>query len=120
MAAYKVVLTVKDSYGNLKEVDSGSINVGLADLTDDELADIEKSLLEKYVTDAELEETLDNLTIDTKTPVYVPEVTPDNILVFTLQDEASEERLEFDIDKSNDWNETDNTTGSSYIWEPMQ
>ena len=52
--------------------------------------------------------------------VYVPEVTPDNMLVFTLMDDATEERLEFDIDKSNNWNETDNTVGSNYIWEPMQ
>ena len=52
--------------------------------------------------------------------VYVPEVTADNMLVFTLMDEATEERLEFDIDKSNNWDETDNTVGSNYIWEPMQ
>ena len=52
--------------------------------------------------------------------VYVPEVTANNMLVFTLTDEPTEERLEFDIDKSNDWNETDNTVGSNYIWEPMQ
>ena len=53
-------------------------------------------------------------------PICVPEVTPDNILVFTLMDEPTEERLEFDIDKSNDWSETDNTMGSNYIWEPMK
>lgn len=52
--------------------------------------------------------------------VYVPEVTPDNMLVFTLQDEITDEYLEFDIDKSNDWDETDNTVGSNYLWEPMQ
>ena len=52
--------------------------------------------------------------------VYVPEVTPNNTLVFTLQSDVTEEKLEFDIDKSNDWNETDNTVGSNYIWEPMQ
>ena len=52
--------------------------------------------------------------------VYVPEVTPDNMLVFTLTDEVTDERLEFDIDKSNNWDETDNTVGSNYIWEPMQ
>ena len=52
--------------------------------------------------------------------VYVPEVTANNMLVFTLTDEATEERLEFDIDKSNNWNETDNTMGSNYIWEPMK
>ena len=54
------------------------------------------------------------------TMVYVPEVTEDNMLVFTLTEGAAEERLEFDIDKSNNWNETDNTFGSNYIWEPMQ
>ena len=54
------------------------------------------------------------------TMVYVPEVTQDNILVFTLTEEPTEERLEFDIDKSNDWSETDNTMGSNYIWEPMK
>jgi hypothetical protein len=57
---------------------------------------------------------------DGKTLVYVPEVTPNNMLVFTLQDEPTDERLEFDIDKSNDWSETDNTIGSNYVWEPMQ
>lgn len=52
--------------------------------------------------------------------VYVPEVTADNMLVFTLQEGETEERLEFDIDKTNDWSETDNTMGSNYIWEPMK
>ena len=52
--------------------------------------------------------------------IYVPNVTVDNMLTFTLQDAPSEDYLEFDIDKSNDWNATDNTVGSAYIWEPMQ
>ena len=52
--------------------------------------------------------------------VYVPEVTANNMLIFTLTDEPTEERLEFDIDKSNNWNETDDTVVSNYIWEPMQ
>jgi hypothetical protein len=50
----------------------------------------------------------------------VPQVTPDNMLKFTLTDEATEEEMAFDIDKSNDWNEMDGTTGSAYVWEPMQ
>lgn len=52
--------------------------------------------------------------------IYVPNVTEDNMLVFTLQESPGDERLEFDIDKSNDWNETDNTTSSNYVWEPME
>ena len=52
--------------------------------------------------------------------VYVPEVTSNNMLVFTLQEGETEERLVFDIDKSNNWDETDHTVSSNYIWEPMQ
>jgi PKD repeat protein len=69
MATYKVWLTVKDSYGNTKEIDGGNINVDLATLTPDELAQIEEALpledyikrenlnteLEDYATDKELE-----------------------------------------------------------------
>jgi hypothetical protein len=93
MAKYKVLLTVKDRYGSLKELDAGHIDVDTK-LTDEDLAKI-------------------------NVPVYVPDVTQDNILKYTLTESATEDVLEFDIDKSNDWNETDNTIGSSYMWEPM-
>ena len=59
MATYKVWLTVKDSYGNTKEIDGGTINVDLATLTPDEVNQIEEALpLEDYIRrdnlDAEL------------------------------------------------------------------
>ena len=94
MATYKVWLTVKDRYGCVKELDAGHIEV------DNKLSD----------------EDLNKL----KVPVYVPDVSPDNILKYTLTEEATEKVLEFDIDKSNDWNDLDGTVGSSYVWEPMQ
>lgn len=94
MSTYKVWLTVKDRYGTIKELDGGNIEIQNT-LTEEDLSKI-------------------------KVPVYVPDVTPDNILKYTLSDEATEKLLEFDIDKSNDWDETDNTVGSSYIWEQMQ
>jgi hypothetical protein len=50
MAKYKVWLTVKDRYGNIKELDSGTIDVALNDLTDTELEVIDKH----YATDTEL------------------------------------------------------------------
>ena len=103
MAKYKVWLTVKDSYGNTKELDGGNVDINL---NKDDMGTI-------------IDNIKDNIVIDNKSPVYVPEVTPDNMLKFKLTDEATEEELEFDIDKSNDWNKTDNTTGSSYVWEPM-
>jgi hypothetical protein len=103
-ATYKVWLTVKDSYGNTKELDGGNIDINL----------------EKEDVDTIVDTLKDNITIEAKSPVYVPQVTPDNMLKFTLTDEATEEEMAFDIDKSNDWNEMDGTTGSAYVWEPMQ
>jgi hypothetical protein len=103
MATYKVWLTVKDKYGNTKELDGGNIDINL-----------DKDDVENIVDNLK-----DNITIETKSPIYVPEVTPDNKLKFTLADEATEEKLEFDIDKSNDWNALENTMGSNYVWEPM-
>jgi hypothetical protein len=104
MAKYKVWLTVKDSYGNTKELDGGNVDINLDEEDVDTIVDNIK----------------DNIIIDTKSPVYVPEVTPDNMLKFKLTDEATEEELEFDIDKSNDWDEMDHTEGSSFVWEPMK
>ena len=52
--------------------------------------------------------------------VYVPNVTPDNILEFTLQNAPTEDHYEFDIDVSNNWidDETgDDATNSNYTWE---
>lgn len=97
MATYKVWLTVKDRYGKVKELDGGNIKVSQDKLTDEDLNEIKESI-----------------------PVYVPEVTPDNMLVYTRATGETASRLEFDIDKSNNWDETDNTVGSSYIWESMQ
>ena len=97
MATYKVMLTVKDRYGQTKELNGGNIEISPEGLTDGDLDKIKDQL-----------------------PVYVPDVTQDNMLIYTLEHGETEERLVFDIDKSNDWNETDNTVGSSYIWEPMQ
>lgn len=104
MAKYKVWLTVKDSYGNTKELDGGNVDINLDEEDVDNIVDNLK----------------DNITIEAKSQVYVPEVTQDNMLKFKLTDEATDEELEFDIDKSNDWNNIEQTSGSNYVWEPMQ
>lgn len=105
MAKYKVWLKVKDSYGNTKELDGGNIDINLNTEDVETIVDSIK----------------DSITVETKSPVYVPEVTPDNMLKFKLTDEVTKEELEFDIDKSNDWNSMDtNTTSSSYAWEQME
>lgn len=97
MAKYKVMLTVKDRYGATKELDAGTIDIDYDNLTEEDIDKLKKNI-----------------------PVYVPDVTPDNMLVYTLEQGETEERLEFDIDKSNDWNKIDHTTGSSFVWEPMK
>lgn len=97
MATYKVLLTVKDRYGCTKELDGGSIDVDFDKLSDKDVNDIQTIL-----------------------PVYVPEVTADNMLVYTREQGKTDERLEFDIDKTNDWDKIENTVGSNYVWEPMQ
>lgn len=98
MATYKVWLTVKDSYGNIKEIDGGNITVDRSKLTEEELSTLREAM-----------------------PVYVPDVTPDNMLVYTLEQDKKDDRLEFDIDKTNDWNETGSASSeqTSYIWESM-
>jgi hypothetical protein len=106
MATYKVWLTVKDSYGKTKELDGGVIDVDLKQVTED--------VIDK------IEDTLDEIVPDVKPAVYVPNVTPNNILEFNLQDEATDKHLEFDIDKTNDWNAIEHTSGSNYVWERMQ
>lgn len=96
-ATYKVLLTVKDRYGRTKELNGGRIDINHDKLTDEDLNELKESL-----------------------PVYVPHVTPNNMLEYTLEHGETDEKLVFDIDKTNDWNDTDNTVGSNYMWEPMQ
>jgi hypothetical protein len=62
MAKYKVWLTVKDSYGNLKEVEGGTINVDLDAEALDKIEEafplndfLKKSEIDYLATDAEVE-----------------------------------------------------------------
>lgn len=65
MAKYKVWLTVKDTYGNTKEVDGGTIDVELDTLLESELNKIEESLpLEHYIKKVELPAELDEYATD--------------------------------------------------------
>lgn len=74
MAKYKVWLTVKDSFGNTKEIDGGTIDVNLSALSPEEIDHIEEALpledyikrenldieLDAYATDREVEHAVDN------------------------------------------------------------
>lgn len=64
MATYQVWLTVKDSYGNLKEVSGGTINVDLsADLskmTAEEASQVAKKLDPYFTTSAEVERAVEH------------------------------------------------------------
>ena len=65
MATYKVWLTVKDNYGNTKEIDGGNITVDLATLTQHEVDTIEEALpLEDYIKRENLDVELDAYATD--------------------------------------------------------
>ena len=57
MATYKVWLTVKDSYGNTKEVDGGTLDISLAEnLTTEEITQITEVLpLDSYLKKSEID-----------------------------------------------------------------
>ena len=74
MATYKVWLTVKDSYGNIKELDGGTIDVDLAALTPEELNHIEDALpLEDYIKRDNLDIELDAYATDAEVETAVQE-----------------------------------------------
>ena len=56
MATYKVWLTVKDSYGNIKEIDGGNIEIGLDSLDTREIEALDKH----FATDVEMNQTVEN------------------------------------------------------------
>ena len=60
MATYKVWLTVKDSYGNTKEVDGGNINVDFNELTDADIGQMAKKLDPYFATDTEVAHTVES------------------------------------------------------------
>ena len=67
MATYKIWLTVKDSLGNTKEVDGGTIDVDLSSLTQEEINHIEEALpLEDYIKRENLSVELDSYATDTE------------------------------------------------------
>lgn len=52
--------------------------------------------------------------------VYIPNYTDDGILTFVRKDKAEEDKYEFDIQPSNDWNEISAPEqDSNYIWQEL-
>lgn len=65
MATYRVWLTVKDSYGNTKELDGGTVSLDLDGFTKEELNQIESALpLDDYLKKAEIDTELDRFATD--------------------------------------------------------
>jgi hypothetical protein len=60
MATYKVWLTVRDSYGNIKELDGGNINFDFSELTSEDVSKIVKKLDPYFTTDKEVEHAVEN------------------------------------------------------------
>ena len=66
MPKYKLILTVRDSFGMTKEIDGGTIDIDLAEsLTPTDVKQIEDALpLEDYIKKNELPEELDAYATD--------------------------------------------------------
>lgn len=60
MATYKVWLTVKDSFGNTKEVDGGNISIDFDAFSDSDVSQMAKKLDPYFTTGAEVEQTVEN------------------------------------------------------------
>lgn len=76
MPKYKVWLTVKDNYGNTKELDAGDISVDFTDLSQEDLNQIEEVLpLEKYLKKSEV----DYLATDLEVEDVVSEATASTV-----------------------------------------
>jgi hypothetical protein len=91
MATYKVWLTVKDRYGNTKEIDGGDINVGLDELTRDEVDYIEEALpLEEYLKKSEINTELDHFATDVEVDEAVKNKGSMNYSDFEFKAEGEE------------------------------
>ena len=76
MAKYRVWLTVKDGYGNTKELDGGDISVNFADLSREDIDQIEEALpLEEYLKKSET----DYLATDVEVGDVVGEATANTV-----------------------------------------
>lgn len=60
MATYKVWLTVKDNYGNTKEVDGGNISIDFDALSETDVDQMAKKLDPYFTTGAEVEHAVEN------------------------------------------------------------
>ena len=60
MATYKIWLTVRDSYGNIKELDGGNINLDFSELTSEDVSNMVNKLDPYFTTDREVEHVVDN------------------------------------------------------------
>lgn len=90
MAAYKVWLTVKDEYGNLKEVDSGIIDVDLEAFSKDELSIIEEALpLEDYIKRENLTIELDSFATDNEVAQALQKIESIRYSDFVMKEEVS-------------------------------
>lgn len=91
MATYKVWLTVKDSFGNTKEVDGGTINVDLDRFSEAEIDKIEEALpLEDYIKKNELHAELDEYATDVEVGHAIDNASSIKYSDFELNDKPAQ------------------------------
>ena len=60
MPKYKLILEVKDSAGELKEIDAGIVNIDLTELSESDLKMLASKLDPIYATEQELSDAVSN------------------------------------------------------------
>ena len=92
MATYKVWLTVKDSYGNTKEVAGGTVELGLDQLSPEDLNGISQAALNNYVRKDELPVVDPNdLATDTEVSTAVRNAEHTTLKYAGFKDEVTEQ-----------------------------
>lgn len=89
MAKYKVWFTVKDDYGNTKEIEGGAIEIdaGIFGFTEEEIDHLEEALpLEEYVTKMDLDEELDGYATNSAVAEAIQNTDSIRYTDFELQD----------------------------------
>lgn len=88
MANYKVILTVKDRYGNSKELDAGTLSVDFSDLTKEDVNQIEEMLpLEDYLKKSEIDIALDQYATEREVDIAIQNAETLRYVDFAIVDD---------------------------------
>jgi hypothetical protein len=89
MPKYKLILEIKNSLGEIKEIDAGEVNIDLTELSETDLRMLVSKLDPIYTSEQELSDAINNLPIEEVVEEVVPtmittDTTVKEVLVETV------------------------------------